>query len=362
MTLSRREFLQASAGTAGLLALQPHLALAGSRSAKRCILLMLVGGPSQLETWDPKPNAPAEIRGPFGVTQTALPGVYFSEHLPRLAQRADRLAVIRTVHHHEAPIHETGLQLLQTGALARNGIETPHLAALAGRFHGTSPAWAILPEALESTGVSHNQGQGASYLGKEFAPALLPASLAEDTRYGKSPLGRACLQARQLVESGMECVTINMFSALYDRVTWDCHADGFCLNSTLYDYRRTLCPSLDQALSALLDDLQDRGLLESTVVAALGEMGRTPTLNDRGGRDHWTGAWSVLLAGGGVQGGRVIGTTDAHAGEAIDRPVHASEIAATLLHTLGVDSQAQLPGPHGQLMPLCSARPVLELF
>ncbi|MFQ3651995.1 MAG: DUF1501 domain-containing protein, partial [Gemmataceae bacterium] len=120
---------------------------------------------------------------------------------------------------------------------------------------------------------------------------------------------------------------------------WDCHADGGSLASTLADYRRSVCPSFDTACAALLDDLQERGLLASTLVVAMGEFGRTPHLNRRGGRDHWAGVWSVLLAGGGIRGGQVYGSSDAQGGEPKNQPVHAAQIAETIRYALGLPAK-----------------------
>src|SRR5262249_53251029 len=128
------------------------------------------------------------------------------------------------------------------------------------------------------------------------------------------------------------------------------------------DYRNTLCPLFDQAYTALLDDLHTRGLLANTLVVALGEFGRTPRLNPRGGRDHWPGCWSILFAGGGVRGGQVIGASDATGAGPEDGPASPAEVAATVYHALGIDSKTRLPGPDGRPMPLVAAKPVAELF
>src|SRR5262249_5585769 len=123
------------------------------------------------------------------------------------------------------------------------------------------------------------------------------------SRYGWNTFGQSCLLARRLVEHGVRLVTVNMFDTVFGQVTWDCHANGGDLSSTLEDYKETLCPMLDAAYTALLDDLETTGLLAGTLVVAMGEFGRTPRLNNRGGRDHWPGVWSILMAGGGIRGG-----------------------------------------------------------
>jgi uncharacterized protein (DUF1501 family) len=192
--------------------------------------------------------------------------------------------------------------------------------------------------------------------------ALEAEASATQARYGHNTFGQACLLARRLVEQGVRLVTVNMFDTVFNQITWDCHANGGDLNSTLQDYADLLCPMLDQAFTALLDDLHDRGLIRKTLVLCMGEFGRTPRINNRGGRDHWPGVWSMLLAGGPIQGGRVIGASDRHAMEPADRPVHPSEIAATVYSALGIDLHCRLPGPDGKPIPLVEAAPIGELF
>jgi uncharacterized protein (DUF1501 family) len=340
---SRRGFL---AGTAATLAWGGLQAASAARRGN-LILLWLTGGPSHLDTFDPKPGAPSNIRGPFRPIATSVPGLHLSETLPRLAQQAHRFALVRSVYHDVAPVHETGLQLLQTGRLSTEGAEAPHIGAELSFHHDAR--WAILPEALGHTGLSVSHGQGPGTLGDAHAatvPTRLDLGTENPTRYGSTTFGRACLAARRLVEQGTRVVHVNMFSTVFNEKTWDCHADGGSLATTLEDYRRTVCPAFDTACAALLDDLHDRGLLESTMVVALGEFGRTPHLNARGGRDHWAGVWSILLAGGGIRGGQVLGASDAQGGEPASRPVHACEIADTLRLAVG------LPAP----------RAVRELF
>jgi uncharacterized protein (DUF1501 family) len=368
--VTRREFLRtgplAVAGAATLAG--PAVARPAPGGDRRLIVLNLVGGPSQLDTFDPKPAAPAEVRGPFRPIRTAVPGVLVSELFPRLAARADRFALVRTVHHAAPPIHETGQQLLQTGRLCRDA-EHPHFGSVLshrlGRSAGSLPEFAILPGPLGSTGVSVSHGQSAGYLGPAHEPAyppfdLPPAPDADRDRYGPGRFARDCLTARRLVERGVRCVTVNMCDTVFDTLSWDCHADGGSLATTLDDYRTTLGPMLDRALGTLLDDLAERGLLESTLVLATGEFGRTPRINPRGGRDHWPGAWTLLMAGAGVCGGAVVGATDRWGGEPADRPVTPAEVAATVYHTLGFDPAASLPGPGGSL-PLADAGPIGEL-
>jgi Protein of unknown function (DUF1501) len=432
--LSRRDFIKVGGlGVMGLsmAELLAEQAKAGSKRDMSCIVLFLVGGPSHIDTWDPKPNAPAEIRGPFQPMHTSVPGIEICEHFPRMAQMADRIAFIRSVFHKEAPIHETGHQLMQTGYLFRGGTEYPNMGSVIGKLRGSAselPASMVLPKPIGNTGVNVPHGQSAGFLGSEFDPVCLNAdpagtdyNLAELSplqsvdparlnsrseliaavdsaqrtfEKGRLATGSAREQAlgsifsneaktafdivgeketirdyygrntlaRRLVERGVRLVTVNMFDTVFNATTWDCHANGGSLAVTLDDYKNTLCPMLDVAYTALLEDLYQRGLLDTTLVLAMGEFGRTYKLNSRGGRDHWPGVWSVLFAGGGVRGGQVIGSSDKHGAEPKDRPVHASEIAATVYHSFGLDLATTLPASPDRQVPLTEAKPVLELF
>jgi hypothetical protein len=375
---SRRDFLRA--GGWGLASCGVTFPGLGSRSIGRpvpdrsIILLLLVGGPSQLETFDPKPDAPTAIRGPFGSIATRIPGIRVSEHLPRLAARMDRVALVRSVHHDAAPIHETGHQLLQTGRLCRAGEEYPHFGSVIARIGGTRgerPPSMILPEPIASTGVDIPHGQSAGCLGPSFDPAFIapdrpPLELAEESertrdRYGRTAFGRSCLLARRLVESGVRAVTVNMFETVFGRATWDCH--GASPFSTFDDYARELLPTFDRGFAALLDDLERSGRLDSTLVVAAGEFGRTPRINASGGRDHWPGVWTVALAGGGIRGGRVIGSSDGHAAEPADRPVTPADLLATIYSSLGIDHRSHVMTTDGRSIPLVEdGRPIRELF
>jgi uncharacterized protein (DUF1501 family) len=423
--LTRRDFLRAGGLAMGLslteLAQLQKLGAAPNGGEKACIQLFLVGGPSQLDTWDLKPDAPDDIRGPFRPIRTNVPGIDIGEHFPRMARLADRFAILRSVHHREAPIHETGQQLLQTGYLSTSEGERPHFGAVLSKLRpaNAAPPWVMLPSRITNTGVSVSHGQGAGFLGREHDalvvnhPSLDPAHLAHRRalveavdaaqqcldqeaadldpaaeqaadhlfnprvkqaldlaaepavlrdRYGWNTFGQSCLVARRLVESGVRLVTINMFDTVFNRITWDCHANGGDLNTSLADYAETLCPMLDAAYSTLLTDLEAHGLLASTLVVAAGEFGRTPQVNARGGREHWPSVWSILMAGGGVRGGQVIGASDAHGAEPRDRPIQPAEVVATMYHALGIDPATRLPTTDGRLMPFVEARPILELF
>jgi uncharacterized protein (DUF1501 family) len=347
MTISRRAFLRTSAATAAGLAAGP--ALAHSSTEVNCVFLMLVGGPSQLDTWDPKPDAPSKVRGPFRPIATRTPGVQFTELFPKMAAAADQFAVVRSMHHTAAPIHETGHQLVQTGTLAENGREAAHFGAQVSAARGSRnglPANVLLPGPIGFTGVNVGHGQSAGELGLWHEPVAVPFGVEDDPRrdrYGATGFGDNCLRAARLVERGTRFVTVNMFETVYDTITWDCHAAGGSLRSTLADYRH-IGAAFDSAYTALLDDLRDRGLLANTLVVATGEFGRTPCLNRDGGRDHWAGAWTMLLAGAGVRGGAVVGSSDRLGGEPNHTPVGPERLAGTIRHTLG------LPGP-GETIP-----------
>jgi hypothetical protein len=393
---TRRGFLRTGGFGAVATALASARALAADRSVddRAVILLLLVGGPSQLETWDPKPDAPAEIRGPFGSIATRVPGVRVCEHLPRLAQRLDRLALIRSLNHDAAPIHETGYQLIQTGRLCRLGQEHPHAGSVAARLLGgrhAAPPFVIIPGPIDNTGVAVSHGQTPGLLGPEYAPfapardddrshiagtrarppAAEPAvrrvlNIAHESdrvrdAYGRTPFGDDCLRARRLVEAGTRLVTVNMFETVFNRVSWDCHgAQPFC---TLQDYANEVLPTFDRAFAALIDDLASRGLLESTLVVATGEFGRTPRLNASGGRDHWPDVWSAALAGGGTSGGTVIGASDAHASVPSDRPVSPAELLATIYRHLRIDPAQTMSLRDGSTLSLAGgAQPIAEAF
>jgi len=342
MSITRRDFLRTSAATTVGLAAGP--ALANPDRDVNGIFLMLVGGPSQLDTWDPKPEAPAEVRSGYRPIATRVAGLQFTELFPRTAALADRFAVVRSMHHTAAPIHETGHQLLQTGRLAEEGREAPHFGALVSSTKGTRggmPTNVLLPGPIGFTGVNVSHGQSAGKLGIVHEPVTVPFGVEDDplrSRYGGTAFGDDCLRAARLVERGCRFVTVNMFTTVYDTVTWDCHAARGSLRSDLDDYRQ-LGTCFDLAYSALLDDLGQRGLLDSTLVVATGEFGRTPYRNREGGRDHWAGVWTMLLAGAGIRGGAVVGSSDRLGGEPKDTPVGPEQLAGTFRHTLG------LPGP-----------------
>jgi hypothetical protein len=367
--LRRRDFLGTGALAGAGLLCGDRLYGAKAGDDASCILLMLVGGPSQIDTWDMKPDAPAEIRGPFRPIRTNVPGVRISEIFPRMARHADKFAILRAVHHDASPVHDAGYQLLQTGRLFQDGMEYPHIGCavtwLKGQ-RGGAAGHVLLPGRIGSTGGNMANGQSAGFLGPEHEP-LIPGddsdfrvrgalNIRHETdetqrRYGLNRFGRDCLRARRLVEAGVRFVTVNMFDTVFDETTWDIH--GYKPFSCFADYRDVVGPMFDMAYSSLLSDLEDRGLLSRTMVVAAGEFGRTPRINPAGGRDHWPQCQSVLMAGCGIVGGQVIGSSDAVGAEPKDRPVSPAEIVATIGERMGVSGAVELRHREGvvRLLP-----------
>jgi hypothetical protein len=291
--MRRRDFLLASA--------VPFLGHGSPRTREAsCILLILTGGPSHLDTWDMKPDAPSEFRGPFRPIRTNVPGIEISEIFPRMAKQAHRYTLIRSVHHNAPPDHASALQTILTGLPVGR---TPRSAA--------------------DTLVGQN--------------------------YGWNRFGQSCFRARQLVESGVRFVTVNMFDTGFDEMTWDIH--GWRPFSPISCYRDVVGPMYDIAYTALLDDLNQRGLLDTTLVVSMGEFGRTPKINPSGGRDHWPHCFTIQMAGGGIRGGEVYGSSDATGAEPRDRPVCPANVVATIRRALGIP--AVEPG---------AAEPLHELF
>ena len=442
--LTRRDFLHAGSLSVLGLTLPDLLGLkaAGAASPKNdvnCIMLFLVGAPSQLDTWDMKPDTPAEIRGPYKPISTNVSGIRISELFPRMARHADKYALVRSVYFSGAALHEVGHQMMQTGHQFQAGIEYPHVGCIESYLKGPKgdvPPHVLMPRPIANTGNNFPHGQNAGFLGKTYDPFVLNAdpsapnfrvpdllspkyidAVREDERrtwreaidgsvkrfeaspqakqmdsifheayrlmssakareafelsqepdrvrdrYGRNRFGQSCLLARRLVERGVRFVTVNMFETVFGEITWDCHGSPpFC---PLSGYRDLLGPMFDNAYSSLIKDLQARGLLENTMVLATGEFGRTPKLNPAGGRDHWTGCWTAVFAGGGVKGGQVVGASDEIGGAPKDRPVTPPEVAATVLHALGVDLELELPGPQSRPIPVIDRgiAPILELL
>ncbi len=442
---TRREFLQV--GTIGALGLSLPAFLAQQAKAsapgraRSVMLLWLYGGPSHIDTLDPKPAAAANIRSPFSPIATSVTGIRITELLPQLARLAHRYAVIRSMHHENSD-HNVGGTIALTGVPAGGklgggapvpGTRRPTLGSLATRLapapaNGWPAFMCVGAPARVSGGAS---GQDAAGFGARYEPfrveyhlegglrlppqmTLLPdlnpqrlharrqllarmqgpapangtaaehgrlgqfydqalglltspqARQALDlqaepvnrrSRYGRTRFGQSCLLARRLVEAGVRFVQVNWSDHGEDQQTsggdggWDHHV-------RLYEFLHDHCAwTLDQALSALLEDLHERGLLDSTLVIAMGEFGRTPHINGSGGRDHWNQVYSILLSGGGVRGGQVIGASDRQGGLPAERPVHPTELHASVLAAMGLDRLALIP-----LGVNLDAQPVGELL
>lgn len=373
LEVSRRGFLRVGGlGLGGLgvaqLARGLDAAPLSATRPRRAVLVLMNGGPSQLETFDPKPTAPATVRGPMRAIATSVPGVQLSESLPHLAQRMDRCALIRTLHHDAAPIHETGLQLLQTGRLVERDHRFPHVASIVAHEAGWSlgsERHGVMAGRLASTGVHRECGQSSGFLGNDWAPKIWsPLEYgwpeAAQRTYGDSDFGRELWRTARQLEAGSRFLTVNLCPELAGMKTWDCHGDAVS-PGRVCDYRDQLCPAFDRALSAFLDDLEHRGLLDDTLVVATGEMGRTPRLNENGGRDHWTNCWSAFVAGGGVTGGTVLGTSDAEAAAPVDIGFTPDQLAATFLAWFGIDGR-QLDCPVLPGQPWFNAEPITQLW
>jgi hypothetical protein len=414
--LTRRDFLHAGAlGLAGLgLSLTDLAALKAAGAVRpdkdvNCICLFLVGAPSQLDTWDMKSEAPSEVRGPYRSIKTNVPGIEISEIFPRMATHADKFALIRSVHYAGVAVHDAGHQVMQTGRLFQAGTETPHVGSVLGYLKGPKgdiPPHVLLPRPIGNTGGNMPHGQSAGFLGKAYDPFVLGADPSDPNfkvpdllppdyllnssfdqaytlissskaraafdlsqepdalkdKYGRNRFGMSCLLARRLIEADVRFVTVNMFETVFNEITWDIH--GSAPFSPIQAYRDLLGPMFDNAYASLLEDLTSRGLLDSTMVVAMGEFGRTPKINPAGGRDHWPQCWTVSMAGGGVKGGQVIGSSDEIGAYPKDRPVAAASVAATILHGLGVEIDKELPGPQGRPMPVIDRgiEAVKELF
>ncbi len=380
----------------------------GGGRARSVIQIWLWGGAGHLDTFDPKPAAGSDYSGPFQAIDTVVPGVRLCELLPELAKQAKRYSLVRSLTH-TSNAHETATYLVQTGRQPGGRTVYPGVGATiawlkgqVGDYHGPLPPYVVLTEPLGRFGEAGFLGARARPFATGGDPSQprfavegivaegvtdqqqrdrrellrrldrLPGTLPDNAtlkafvrageqaydmilgdgarvfdlaaepdalrqRYGRNKFGQSCLMARRLVEQGVPYVTINYGG-------WDTHKDNFTA------LRRKL-PELDAGLATLLDDLAQRGLLDRTVVWCGGEFGRTPKVDWgapwNGGRGHWGAAFSALLAGGGFQGGRVVGATDARGEAVAERPVAPIDLIGSLYHVLGVDPAAALPHPDG---------------
>jgi uncharacterized protein (DUF1501 family) len=397
---TRRSFMTTLAG--GLFgalaadALFPGEARAGGPppKAKACIVLWMNGGPSHVDTFDPKPGAPGG--GPFKAIKTRAPGLQICEHLPRVAEQAHHLAVVRGMTSREGN-HDRAHHLLHTGYTPNPTVIHPSLGGWVSEELGAVAA--DLPAFVSIGGPS----AGPGFLGAQHGPFVLkdegkppentayangvdearfdrrrealglledrfsaedgdpkvagrravydkavrlmrsPALSAFDVEsepsvvrkeYGETPFGQGCLAARRLVEKGVRLVEVTLNG-------WDTHKDNF-------GRTKTLMGALDPAMAALLADLDKRRLLSSTLVVWMGEFGRTPRLNANEGRDHYPGAWTAVLAGGGVRGGVVRGKTDAEGAKVVEKPSAVSDLFTTLVMQMGIDPNKTFTAPSGR--------------
>ncbi len=402
-----------------------------ARPPARCILIWMDGGPTHFETFDPKPDAPAEIRGDFKPIATKVPGIYFSQHMPRLAAIADKLAIVRSVCHNQGN-HGAGNHYMMTGAPPRIPVGCgafvsfhPSLGSVAAYERGAPeglPAYFSMP--------SMSRSGGPNFLGAKYAPFVvaddpndkdfrvrdvaLPVGLTDDrfharrdlrqlvdrfqritdkaaadpvgpldeyyrqgynlmtspaaqrafdvhsepeavrNAYGRSSFGQRALLARRLIDAGVPFVT------LYDG-GWDHHGD-------IFGGLAKKLPPFEGAIAALIEDLEVRGLLDTTLVVALGEFGRTPKIStipgqSKPGRDHWASAMSIMFAGAGTPGGQVVGATDRNGHAAVERILSPENFVSTVYRKLGIDPGKIYQTPNGRPAHLVSdPTPISELM
>ncbi|MBL9171676.1 MAG: DUF1501 domain-containing protein [Verrucomicrobiales bacterium] len=409
------------------------------RNSKSVILLWLDGGPSHLETYDPKPEAPSDYRGPWGAIETNVPGIRLSEMVPEQAKLADKLVFVRSLHHNTGD-HFAAAHWMLTGRFGSTDADKPqkfpsvgsYVSRIQGPKSAGMPAYVGLPSA-ESVYLFPGY-QGAAYLGPAYnpfdanieqrylgaghGPAIQSprwlAELSADTqrlqsrvellhdldqlrrdvdasrtmetldryqqqavdfvlntrardafdlekesaktqdRYGRGPWGHYALMARRLVEAGVSFVTVDM-------PHWDDHAN-------IKDGHGAKVPVMDRAAAALISDLSDRGLLQDTLVLVMGEFGRTPKINQGlpgntiPGRDHWGDAFSVMMAGGGLRGGQVVGSTNSKGEFPVERPLTPADILATVYHVMGIDPRQTFLDHTGRPVPLLDqGEPIREI-
>jgi hypothetical protein len=394
-----------------------HSGLAQPARADACILLFLNGGPSHLDTWDMKPQAPPEIRGEFRPIATSVPGLQVSEHLPRLARLMHYCTVIRSVHHSVNNAHAAAVYAGLTGhdrgdanrAIGAGPDDYPSIGSVTGMCR--PPATPVVPYVsmpfitAEGAGGPPQPGFHAGWLGRTYDPLFVlrdpnapgfgmpelslagemnparlhvrkgligllggnraterrlqeldgfqvkaldlltsPATqqafhlerepLAVRASYGRNIYGQSTLLARRLIEAGTRAACISW--APDANATWDTHGNNFG------KLKNELLPQLDAALSSLLTDLSDRGLLARTLVAVMGEFGRSPRINGAAGRDHWNYCYSLLLAGGGIKGGFIYGASDRIGARPSRCPVRPADIVATIYDALGIPPTLEL--------------------
>jgi Protein of unknown function (DUF1501) len=418
---------------------------AGAQRAKSCIVLFLMGGPPQHSTWDPKPDAPQEVRGDFGPISTVVPGIQFCELFPRSALLADRMAVLRAVSSDDNAHSSSGYYMLtgqphapMNSENANPGFpnDSPNIGAIVRKLmtqRGSLPTSIRLPHRIFNTDGSVWPGQDAGFLGPSVEPWLLnckPAdadfrideltlnaditdhrlsgrrSLLEQVnrkldeiertgtpggygrlteqafnvlnssdsrqafqldresdamrdRYGRTQFGQSVLLGRRLVEAGVSLVQVNWYRGPEEPSNapcWDSHA------GEAQRLKTVLAPPADQAISALIEDLEQRGRLDDTLIVCMAEFGRTPRFNGAAGRDHWGHVYSVALAGGGIKGGTVHGASDAMGAYPASGRVQPQDLTATIFHCLGLDPHSEIRDTLGRPIPISRGniiRPIL---
>ncbi len=390
--LGRRAFLKGALATAGGLAVanwgglfnSQTIAQEARRQNKRCILLWMNGGASQIDTFDMKPGRPTG--GPFRPMSTNVPGTQICEYMPLMARQMDKLAVIRSMHT-QSPDHPDGIYHMHTCYKQSDRMPHPEIGAMVAKFLGSADS--DLPSFVRM-GSTGNAGSG--YLGPRYEPFhidrtgrlpyfseplstpqvqerrsdllnFIEEQRAQDhraepfashrmseqralrlmrarqvfniqnewpsaqARYGNTDFGRGCFMARKLIEAGVPFVEVG-------QENYDSHNDNFVCHKANMEV-------LDPAWSGLLQDLQERDLLKDTVVVWMGEVGRTPYINNRAGRDHFIRAWTICLAGGGIRGGQLYGSTDRDGREVVDNPVSEGDLFATIYTALGVNPRVR---------------------
>ena len=443
-SFNRRKFIEAGAYSALAAAInstpQSALGQKTNNPIRACILVMHYGGPSHLDTWDMKPQGPAEIRGAYQPISTNVPGRMICEHLPLMSQLVDKVALIRSLHHpmtnHNAAMYEALVgrlpdggdneilpadrakdspsygsaltYLTEQGQFPRRDVPLTHVALphvlhnvvdlagqtagfLGGRFDPlqvisdpNDPNFHIdalrLPKDISPQRLTERQqllgnlnslpadrGDPQVQAYRQRAFELLqnkqvqqafnmneePASMRE--RYGRHKFGQSMLLARRLVESGVPFVNVNDKRVNGQVANWDSH-------ETIFPRHQELLPVMDQGLSTLISDLDERGLLESTLVLSMGEFGRTPRINGSAGRDHWPFCYHAVLAGGGVRKGVTYGTSDHMGAYPIDQPVAPADLAATLFWRFGIDPTYEIQDAFGRPFPLATGTPLQDLF
>ena len=453
---SRRQLIQV--GGAGMFGLTlPRLLQASSTSAgtaRSCIFIVLSGGPSHIDTWDPKPDAAEEIRGPYKPIATATPGVFLTDMFPELAKRTEQYCLLRSMSHGDA-VHVTAAHTMLSGQPDGSpNNDSPFIGSLVSKFRPTEanmPSHVWLHNMKTGTNKVPRYNNGLNRVGQAHAPVRIgyeldnpsnPAFRVRDfdppagidrqrmqqrldllgniqpsgtpitktavgesyqsfyerardlvtgadarqafdlrlesdalrDKYGRNPLGQYTLMARRLIQAGVRLVTVTGWPGLAPGETeptvtqvWDTHDSYYSAGETMFGNgpygMQWAFPRLDQALSALIDDLSDTGMLDETLVAVVGEFGRTPKFEGEGrGRGHWPHAYTALLAGGGIRGGTVYGSSDKEGGYvASGRQISHAVFGATLFHSFFIPPETRY-GPDGFSYRVSDGQPLTDLF